>query len=310
MNSKGRLYSYHRHDIEILEKHFDLKVVRWSRKFTMSVPEIISLLRHGRDADFIISFFPQFHSVVSSILAKTLNIPHFIVYGIAPKEEKSLMVKLTDFLFLNDSKQIKELSNAFGISEDKMIVVHREFDYNYFTGNEKKERFVLSVGNNYHRKGIDRIIAVAENLPDVRFVVIGLKKPFDEIPSNIEFKGLVPQNELLEYYKKAKVYLQLTRWDAVPNALIEAMLCECIPIATRDGLWGCGWDLPFDISGYVIDKKQFNDTDYLCRIVKESIDSENNERKLNEARKECIKRFGTPIREKNLVEAIKSKIKE
>jgi len=43
----------------------------------------------------------------------------------------------------------------------------------------------------------------------------------------IKFTGLVPDEELIKYYQKAKVY-QLSEYEGLPNALCEAMLCECL----------------------------------------------------------------------------------
>jgi len=48
----------------------------------------------------------------------------------------------------------------------------------------------------------------------------------------IKFTGIVPDEELIKYYQKAKVY-QLSEYEGLPNALCEAMLCECVPAGTR-----------------------------------------------------------------------------
>jgi len=190
-------------------------------------------------------------------------------------------------------------------------MVPRQYDPTIFNNaGIEKEDFVLSVGDDSYRKGFDRILSIARNLPYIKFIIIGAIKPSYLIPSNLEFKGFVSFEELLNYYRRAKAYLQLSRWDGMPNTLVEAMLCKCIPIATRgtDNHWGCGHDIPIEISGFTINRTQFDDTNYLSSVVEHAIKNGKEDDELEKAREECIKRYGTPVREKKLIEAIKSEL--
>ena len=190
-------------------------------------------------------------------------------------------------------------------------MVPRQYDPTIFNNaGIEKEDFVLSVGDDSYRKGFDRILSIARNLPYIKFIIIGAIKPSYLIPSNLEFKGFVSFEELLNYYRRAKAYLQLSRWDGMPNTLVEAMLCKCIPIATRgtDNHWGCGHDIPIEISGFTINRTQFDDTNYLSSVVEHAIKNGKEDDELEKAREECIKRYGMPVREKKLIEAIKSEL--
>lgn len=74
-------------------------------------------------------------------------------------------------------------------------------------------------------------------LPDVKFLLIGVQgealKKLQEIATpNMEFRGPLPPDEITPYYQKAKVYCQLSMREGLPNALCEAMLCECVPVGT------------------------------------------------------------------------------
>jgi glycosyltransferase involved in cell wall biosynthesis len=82
-------------------------------------------------------------------------------------------------------------------------------------------------------KGIDQLMAAARILPNVRFIVIGVEiavKPTLNAPENVQLLGLMERKELLAYYRRAKVYCQPSRHEAVGYSLREAMLCGCIPV--------------------------------------------------------------------------------
>ena len=147
----------------------------------------------------------------------------------------------------------------------------------------EKERQVLSVGEinkeTYYRKGLDRYIAVAKSLIDVNFYHIGkwtdTKGNFDKsyfnyvksiAPKNMLFLGYVSKNELIEYYKSSKVYIQLSRHEAFGVSVIEALSYQCVPVVTN-----C-YSLPeiIDGNGYVV-----ANIDEAIEKVKFALDIEN-----------------------------------
>ena len=114
---------------------------------------------------------------------------------------------------------------------------------------EKKNQ-VLTIGEineeTYLRKGLDRFIEIAKNMPATQFIHIGKwtdKKgnPNREMinyvksisPSNIKYIGFVTINRLEKYYSESKVYLQLSRHEAFGVSVVEAMKYHCIPIVTN-----------------------------------------------------------------------------
>lgn len=110
-----------------------------------------------------------------------------------------------------------------------------------------KEDLVITVGyissSVIKRKGFDTFVEAASFLPQAKFLLIGksvdgsLQNLRQFAPPNVEFTGFVSDEELLGYYRRAKVYCQLSAYEGLPNALCEAMLCECIPVGTeRNGI--------------------------------------------------------------------------
>ena len=53
-----------------------------------------------------------------------------------------------------------------------------------------------------------------------------------ESAANVQFIKKLSQEELRKYYSRAKVYVQFSLREGLPNAVCEAMMCECIPVGS------------------------------------------------------------------------------
>jgi glycosyltransferase involved in cell wall biosynthesis len=108
-----------------------------------------------------------------------------------------------------------------------------------------KENTVLSVAiieneRTFKIKGIDTYIEVARLLPKFNFVLVGIDRVavqylLKDLPSNLKLIPKVAHNELAHYYKQAKIYCQLSRYESFGVSIAEAMLHDCIPIVTNEG---------------------------------------------------------------------------
>lgn len=100
---------------------------------------------------------------------------------------------------------------------------------------EKDERTVLFVGkhspSNIKRKGVDRVIRAAELLQEFRFIVVGNEEEPLEA-EHIEQKGFVDEEELIDLYNQADLFIQPSRRDSSPISVFESMLSGCIPIVS------------------------------------------------------------------------------
>ncbi|MEZ4699534.1 MAG: glycosyltransferase family 4 protein [Rhodothermales bacterium] len=90
------------------------------------------------------------------------------------------------------------------------------------------------------RKGIDLVVDAARAMPDIPFRVIGASDAMQAFirdglraPANVTVEGQIPREALVHIYQQTAVYLQLSRAEGMPNVLCEAMLCGCIPVASR-----------------------------------------------------------------------------
>jgi glycosyltransferase involved in cell wall biosynthesis len=154
------------------------------------------------------------------------------------------------------------------IPEPKAVieVVTNGFDagkYRRLPGTEKKALAitvaVIDRERTYRIKGIDRFIETARRLPDYDFLIVGIGKELLDrmqitLPENLKIREYTAQDELILLYSEARVYCTFSISEGMPNALCEAMLCECIPVGTRVT------SIPEIIgdSGFVIDKPEID----------------------------------------------------
>lgn len=113
---------------------------------------------------------------------------------------------------------------------------------------KKEENLILTVGTmsqigDFYNKGFDLFIQTAQRMPDLRFILIGLNSNFlawieenyhfSNIPNLTIIPSFCPQNILNESYNKAKVFVQASITEGMPNTLSEAMLMGCIPVGSN-----------------------------------------------------------------------------
>lgn len=112
---------------------------------------------------------------------------------------------------------------------------------------EKERNLVLTVAtmhnsSDFINKGLDLLIEVARQTPELAFVIIGMKEKLREWAetsyrlsalTNLTVLGVCPQSQLFTWYNKASVYVQASITEGMPNTLGEAMLCECVPVGSN-----------------------------------------------------------------------------
>lgn len=112
----------------------------------------------------------------------------------------------------------------------------------------KQENLILTVGTmnqvgDFYNKGFDLFIQAAERNPQLNFILIGLNKAYlDWADEEYHFRSITnlkviptfcPDEVLNECYNKAKVFVQASITEGMPNTLSEAMLLGCIPVGSN-----------------------------------------------------------------------------
>lgn len=232
------------------------------------------LLFRGHKYDVYYVWFSDFHGFLPAIFAKiyqkklvvvlggydTMAIPE-LNYGIFLKQNwRSSMCR---YLLRNagvllgvDASMFKTTNTYLGqkhldcgvdvfvegIKAQKIVLPTGYDPQKWKCDTPKQENLILTIGGidsekSFKRKGLDLFCQIARNMPEARFVLIGLNPKYLSIVQkynipNLELYGFVGQDFLLKMASQAKVFCQLSLAEGLPNTLCEAMLCECIPVGS------------------------------------------------------------------------------
>ncbi len=314
------LFTFVRRDVEILKKHY--KIV--SLHATKNIPKtIFRLVFNIKNTDLVFVWFAGWHAFLSVLFASLFRKKSIVTIGgydaaYVPEISYGVFISwwrglLAKFVYKHSSKILvvdKSLKNDilrntnFHI-EKKIVVVSTGYDYEKYKPKGNKDKsLVITVGNVtwsvVKRKGFETFVKAAKYLPDINFALIGrhidcsINSLKSTATSNVKFTGFVSDDELLEYYQKAAVYCQLSRYEGLPNALCEAMLCECVPIGTRY----CGIPTVIGETGFYT---SYNDSKATVDAIREALSSPE---KGKMARKRIISMFPIKEREKQLIKIV------
>ncbi|MEZ4980994.1 MAG: glycosyltransferase family 4 protein [Saprospiraceae bacterium] len=92
--------------------------------------------------------------------------------------------------------------------------------------------------NRFKIKGGEILINIARKMPETNFMLIGVSSKVAShyenlLPSNITLLPWVPNEQIPELLAEHKVICQFSFFEAFSLALLEGMLCGCIPVSHR-----------------------------------------------------------------------------
>ncbi len=312
--------SFVQRDLELLRKHFSVRVVDFvlSRKnLKGTLTTVFSMVTGVLWADVTFSWFAAAHAFWAVRLSKMFKKKSIVVVGgyevakvpeigygalLNPKSARRVKYVLENadgVLTVDDSLKRDAIENL-GVNGINIQTVPTGYDTEFWKPTRKKENFALTVAyvNNstIKRKGLETFIKAAEYLPEIKFVIVGphldnsIGKLKPTAGRNVEFTGFVSDDELIRYHQRAKVYCQLSRYEGLPNALCEAMLCECVPVGTKNS----GIPTAIGDTGFYV---PYGDPEATAEAIKEALNSD----KGKQARERIKAMFPIERREKELV---------
>jgi glycosyltransferase involved in cell wall biosynthesis len=253
------LTEFVRLDLAELRKHYDVteryENSRWINP--------AALWRLVKEHDLVFGWFASWHTFLPLMMASISHTPSVLVvggYDLANMPEigyghqrgglkkwvSRRTMRLASRLVTNSIYSRDEaIRNAAVFTEHIDAVYHGVPDQFGGLPPGSRARMALTVGNvdrsNLQRKGHEPFVRAAALLPDVSFVLVGNWKDnaIEYLRSiatpNVTFTGRVSNDALLDYYRKAAVYVQPSLHEGFGLSVAEAMLAGCVPVTTGVG---------------------------------------------------------------------------
>ncbi len=303
-------------DVELLERHFQVRKLRW--RHLTSAPALAEL---ALSVDVVYSWFAGPYAALATYYGRmfgTKTVTMLGGYDCARIEEigygaflnpllasfVKIAVDRSDAVAAVDGSLVSELKDLTRVNRE-ISVIPTGYDSTVFRPNESKEPLVLTVGEVDRaaalRKGLYTFADVARRVPGLSFVVAG--RITDQATASdlltrsggrLQLTGRLDLAELVKLYARSKVYCQLSRHEGLPNALCEAMLSECVPVGTKHG----GIPTAIGGTGFYCD---FGDVDGTTAAIHQALAADG-----RPARQRIADLFPIAAREESLVRLLNS----
>ncbi len=209
-----------------------------------------SIYKHSKGCDLIHTnnYNACFPSYVAAKLLKKPIVCHIhevynekwlkmrgVIGGNISRVVEKLQVNHDFNKFIFFSKHMRKSAIDIGVPIEKSEIIKPGVDFKKFKM-EKKEPFVLFVGNLIRRKGLEYLIEVAKELQDVDFLLVGRGKERERLevmaPKNVKFLGYVSDKELIDLYSRALIFCLPSVGEGFGLVLLEAMASGCVIVST------------------------------------------------------------------------------
>ncbi len=268
--------------------------------------QFVFLLKNFTSASIYISQFAGYHSFLPGLFAKFTGRPFLLISGgtdcvsypgirygnffkkalgvfttwsyqlsthLAPKHESLWMHQYTYDQTEPTLQGIKAFIPTLNIPH---TAIPNGYDSTkWHKTKPKKENSFITVSGGFEfpfqiaLKGIDLILAVAPHFPDCTFTIVGVpeSKKLSIASTNIIVLPPTKNDALIDIFSEQQFYLQLSMAEGFPNALCEAMLCECVPIVSSV------FSMPEIVgdAGFILKEK---DLDQLKDLISQALESD------------------------------------
>lgn len=257
--------SFVRTDYEILSERFDVVRYQYVHKKSILV-HIVSqiklffwLTKNIFSAKAVYIWFADYHSFIPTLLAKLFRKKSFLVlggydvayipeynYGSFNNPIRAFCAKQAISLAsinLAVSDNIRE-DAIYRAPNSNVKILYTGYSSKKFVDTNEKRSGVLSVigaesKQRLYIKGVDLIVKIAKLLPEINFKLVAVNESlFNEefgVVPNITIIPQLEQSDLITLYQTAKIYLQTSLREGLPNSVCEAMLCGAIPVGVNAG---------------------------------------------------------------------------
>ena len=228
--------------------------------FLREKKELKRFLR-GFNPDIIRGFNTHFSAELGLILREITGRP--LMVSVHDTTRLSRIVNEPDILVC-ESKELKDIcQREYGVSEDKIAVIHNGIDFNSFYPRPYQEinkiiprqflnaRYkIFNSGRLSTQKNVEAILramnVVKKQLPEVKYLHLGVADKHKEkelirlkkklgLEDTVYFLGTRPKTQLPVFYSWADVFVFPSRWEGLSRALRESLACGTPAITSNYG---------------------------------------------------------------------------
>lgn len=172
---------------------------------------------------------------------KKRTLVFFTHYAFAPGGEDAVVrdLRAADVVFAV-STSWRDWLVAHGLDAAKIVVVLLGTDASVFTAGRSTRPTVGFCGGYQERKDPDLMWKLVESMPDVDFILLGRNweqhAGFAGVSWRPNFRySITAYDRYAAVYHQMRVFVNTTRLDGGPLGLLEAMMCDVLPVSTTVG---------------------------------------------------------------------------
>lgn len=258
------LQSFVKKDLDILQEAHEVRCIELKGSLASLVGNLFRLWQGVVWCDVTFSWFGKVHAFFAVLFSRILRKKSIVIAG-GDDVARVPEIKYGMFCFwwkrwcplfafryadltipISRFNEKETLINARA-NPKKIKMIYHGFLSDLYKKNTTfvKEKIAITIGavssETIIKKGLKLFVESANLLPDTKFLLIGPDKDGalchlkETAPKNVEFLGGIYGQDLVEICGSAKVYVQASAHESFGCSLAEAMLCECIPVVSRNG---------------------------------------------------------------------------
>lgn len=133
-----------------------------------------------------------------------------------------------------------KLLNCQGLSSNKTTFVLGGADPEIFKLHQRLDKAVGFCTAYYPRKSPEKIISIIKMMPQRKFILLGRNwNQYEKFAELIALPNLsyveAPYADYPSYYAQMDVFVSIAKLEGGPIPLIEAMMCNVVPVASKTG---------------------------------------------------------------------------
>lgn len=171
------------------------------------------------------------------------------------KHRVYVLNKAHKVIFLN--KEHADLLLKHGLAKSKIEIMHLASDAKMFLPHDRGGGKVCISMAYYERKNPQLLFEIIKKMPHRKFLLIGIKwehfghwNQLKSLP-NFEYHEDISYEDYAKLYRQCDVFLSTSKLEGGPVPLLETMLCNMVPVASKTGY--CTDIIQHGYNGYLFD---------------------------------------------------------